>query len=121
MSVFILIGLMLALCIVAIYLGTATYRKKRPELTDAVIIFIGTGGAVSAVRIIGFVLTGQFSHIIGTPSNLGIWALVPDDATLIVVGGLALGWVSIQTILESFKKVRAPALALGGAGTAGGD
>jgi hypothetical protein len=105
MSLFILISLVLALCIILCYVVTATYKKKRPELNDAVIILLGTGGAVSAVRIIGFVLTGQFSRIIVTTSDPGIWSLVPDDAALIVIGGLALAWVSAQTIFESFNKM----------------
>jgi hypothetical protein len=108
MSLFVLASLVLAFSIIVIYLVTAAYKKKRPELNDAVIILIGTGGAVSATRIIGFVLTGQFSRLIAAPSDPGIWSLVPDDAGLIAIGGLALALVSIQTIFESFKKVRAP-------------
>ncbi len=92
---------------VGCYLPTALYRKKRPELNDAVVVFLGAGGVVSAIRIIGAVFTGQFSQLTVGTQTKSIWALVPDDAVQIVLGGFALAWVSIETILQSFDNIEA--------------
>jgi len=92
---------------VGCYLATALYKKKRPELNDAVVVFLGAGGVVSAVRIIGAVFTGQFSQLTVSTQTKSIWTLVPDDAVQIVLGGFALAWVSIETILQSFDNIEA--------------
>jgi len=105
MSPFVLAGLILAVMSVGCYLAAAFYKKKRPELNDAVVVFLGAGGVVSAVRIIGAVFTGQFSQLTVTTQAKSIWTLVPDDAVQIVLGGFALAWVSIETILQSFGNI----------------
>jgi hypothetical protein len=53
------------------------------------------------------VFTGQFSQLTVGTQTKSIWALVPDDAVQIVLGGFALAWVSIETILQSFDNIEA--------------
>lgn len=106
MSPFTLAGLVLAGFSVCAYVTAAWHKGKRPELNDAVVVFLGAGGLVSAIRIIGAVVTGQFAKFPGRPANDSIWTLVPDDAVQIVLGGVALAWVSIQTMLQSFINIK---------------
>jgi hypothetical protein len=102
MSPFTLAGLVLAGFSVCAYVVLAWQRGKRPELNDVVVVFLGAGGVVSAIRIIGAVITGHFSKSPIAPANDSVWTLVPDDAAQIVLGGVALAWVSLQTILQIF-------------------
>jgi hypothetical protein len=106
MNLFILIGLVASACLIIIYVLVAARTKRRPELNDAVIIILGTGGAVSAVRLMGVVLSGNLVDELPHVSIHTFWSLEPDDAVQVFLGALALGWVSIQTIFESFKKVQ---------------
>jgi hypothetical protein len=105
MNVFVLTGLALATLSIIFYVLLGYYNKKVPILNDAVVIFLGVGGIVSAIRIIGAVFSGQFAELPITDGRHSVWSLVPDDAIQIVLGGVALAWVSAQTIVGGFRGV----------------
>jgi hypothetical protein len=69
-------------------------------------VFIGAASMSGALRLIGFVLTGPFSKLVSQRPDNSWWTLSSEDAVFIVIGGLALGWVSVQTIWDTFGKIR---------------
>ena len=99
-------GLALGLLLVIVYLVTAAKKQKKPELGDAVGIAAGAVSIMGAVRLIGFVFTDQFVKIASSPSSDKWWSLSVADALFLVIGGLALAWVSGQAIYINFAKVR---------------
>lgn len=105
MNLLLLAGLVIAILAVAVYVGMAAKKNKRPELVDGIVVFIGAVSVLGAIRLIGFVVTGQFAKIASTHQNDSLWSLSSEDAVFVVIGGIALAWVSIQTIWESFAKV----------------
>lgn len=106
MNRLLLAGLGLAICAVFIYIVTAARNGKKPELVDAIVVFIGAVSVFGAIRLIGFVFTDQFGAIVQTNHAHSLWSLGAEDAVLVVIGGIALVWVSAQTMIESFAKVR---------------
>jgi hypothetical protein len=101
-----LVGLVLALAAVVAYVVTAAYKQKKPELVGGIVVFIGAVGIPGAVRLIGFVFTDQFTNVAALSHSSSWWSLSLEDAVFLVIGGIALAWVSVQTIWESFDKVR---------------
>lgn len=105
MNILLLAGIVFAILLVLAYVATAAKKDKKPELVDGIVVFVGAVSVLGAVRLAGFVIAGDFAKIASTNHSANIWALSSEDAVFIVIGGLALGWVSIQTIMESFAKL----------------
>jgi hypothetical protein len=101
-----LAGLIIALLAVAVYVGVAAHKNKRPELVDGIVVFVGAVSVLGAIRLIGFVFTEQFAKIASKPHDGSLWSLSSEDAVFVVIGGIALAWVSVQTIWESFAKIK---------------
>lgn len=106
MSRLFIFGLALALIAVGTYVVIAIKNKKKPELADAVVVCIGIVSIIGAVRLTGFVFTKQFEVMAKASSHQGMFSLSTDDALLVMIGGIALIWVSVQTVWQSFSKVR---------------
>jgi len=85
------LGLLLAVIAVAVYVVVAAQKGRAPELSCAIVVLLGVFGLQGAVRLFGIALTGQLDKI-------------AEDPGLLVIGGIALAWVSIQTIFEVFSK-----------------
>jgi hypothetical protein len=100
-----LVGLLLAVLAVGIYVAFAVKHGKPPELPAAIIVFIGVFSLLGAARLVGFALTDQLDDIASKINENALWKLSPEDSALLVIGGIALAWVSIQAILESFTKL----------------
>jgi hypothetical protein len=100
-----LIGLVLAVLAVGIYVAFAVKHGKPPELSSAIIVFIGAFSLIGAARLMGFALTDQLEKITSKFNDNALWQLSPEDSALLVIGGIALAWVSIQAIVESFTKL----------------
>ncbi|HKI03090.1 MAG TPA: hypothetical protein VKK31_14030 [Thermoanaerobaculia bacterium] len=105
MNLLLLAGLVIALLAVIVYVSVAAQKNKRPELVDGIVVFVGAVSVLGAIRLIGFVFTGQFAQVTSAPHNGSLWSLSSEDAVFVVIGGIALAWVSVQTIWESFTKV----------------
>jgi hypothetical protein len=105
-SPFIFLGLISGLILVVIYLLLARRNAEKPELADAINIIFGTMGFFGSIRLMGFVFSGEFVNFLKAPHADTVWSLTDEDATLLVIGGLALAWVSIQTIIDSFSKIK---------------
>lgn len=102
-------GLAVGLVVCLLYIGTALCRKKKPELSQAANLVFSAIGAVGAVRLIGFVFTGNFSAMVkmaATAASVDLmWNISDEDAAFLVIGGIALAWVSIQAIWQAFAEV----------------
>src|SRR5581483_8039945 len=105
MNRLLLAGLVFAILTVMVYVGVAVRNRRRPELADGILVFIGAVSVFGAIRLIGFALTGQFAKIVSQSSDNSWWILSSEDAVFIVIGGLALAWVSVQTIWDTFAKL----------------
>jgi hypothetical protein len=87
------------------YVFLAIRNKKLPELADGIQIFVGVVGLFGAFRLTGFAFSGQFSLLVKQSPKNTVFSFSEDDVTLIVVGGIAVAWVSIQTIIASYRKI----------------
>lgn len=105
MSLFLFYSIILAIILIVGYIILGVRNKKSTTLEDIVQIFFGGLGVCTAIRLIGFVLSGQFSILVKQVKNDNIFSFSEEDAVYIVLGGIAIGWVSVQTMLGSFKKV----------------
>jgi hypothetical protein len=100
-----LAGLLLAVLSVVVYVVVALRHGKPPDLPSAIIVFIGIFSLIGATRLVAFALTDQLEKMASKTSDDTPWKLSPEDSALIVIGGITLGWVSIQAIVESFIKI----------------
>ena len=98
-------ALLIAVLAVLIYLTVAVRNGKTPDLPSGIIVFIGVSSVLGAARLICLALVGQSGKMTSEFNRDALWRLSSEDAALMVIGGIALGWVSVQAILESFSKV----------------
>ena len=101
------LGILLGLATVLVYLGCAAHKKRKAELSTAISIFVAAASLIGAVRLMGFVLFDDLTRVIkAAGESNSLWSISSEDAIFLVIGGLALGWVSIQTVWEGFAKLR---------------
>lgn len=94
------------LILIAIYTALGIFNKKSmPLLEDIIQVFLGAVGLFGAIRLMGLVLSGQFSILVRQTTKNSILSFSEEDVVLIMIGGLAVAWVSLQTIIASYKKV----------------
>jgi hypothetical protein len=98
-------ALLLAVLSVGIYVAIAAWNEKSPELPAAIVIFIATFSLLGAARLVGLALTDQLEKIASRPEDDALSNLSPEDAALLVIGGIALAWVSVQAMMESFAGI----------------
>jgi hypothetical protein len=87
---------------VGIYVVIAAWNEKSPELPAAIVIFIATFSLLGATRLVGLALTDQLEKMASRSEDDALSNLSPEDAVLLVIGGIALAWVSVQAMTESF-------------------
>lgn len=98
-------GLGIAVLVTVIYITIALYKKTKPDLPTAITILISTASVLGAVRLAGFAFTDQFKRVIQAQDSNSWWSLGPEDAVFLVIGGLALGWVSLQEVCRGFREL----------------
>jgi len=98
-------GLIFGLAMFVAYICRAFHLKKRPDLTEGGSVFIGSIALASAVRLIGFALTGEFNKLVKLSHDDGWWAANSEDVAFIVLGGAALAFISCDAVIKSFKKL----------------
>jgi hypothetical protein len=80
-----------SLLFISVYLGLSFRYKQRPELAHAVIIAMSCSGVVAAI---GLGTLAYFSP----PEALGV---LRDSKASILIGTLAMTWVSIASMIAS--------------------
>ena len=87
---FLLAGLVLFGVVISLYLYCSLSKhRKSPDLGDAVSLFLSCNGVAAGAKV-GY---------LGLMAKSG--TLLGDDRTYILLGGLAVIWVSTQTIFRS--------------------
>jgi hypothetical protein len=84
------------------YVVWALCKRTKPDLPTGINIFAATAGVAGAVRLVGYSFTEAYKKLSETPLSNGMWSMSSDDIAFLVVGGLALGWVSCQQIWLAF-------------------
>ena len=112
MSGLVAIGLVCSIGVVIGYVATAGVKRKKPELCDAMSVFLSSVSFLAAVRLIGCAFSSSFAKVIAAQSDVEeFWKLTQEDLPLVALAGIALGWVSIQVIWEVFAKLRTDSVA----------
>jgi len=107
MNLLSLVGLIVATFVVGMYVAVAVRNQKKPELGEGLKVFVGAVSVFGAIRLFGCALTGQFSRLASSNAGDTLWSLSSEDAVFVVIGAIALAWVSIQAVWEGFASVRA--------------
>jgi hypothetical protein len=100
-----LAALLLAVISVGIYVAIAAWNEKSPELPAAIVIFMATFSLLGASRLVGLALTDQLEKMAARSEDEALSNFSPEDAALLVIGGIALAWVSVQAMMASFAKI----------------
>jgi hypothetical protein len=103
MSRYLIAGLILGAICSLIYTIVTVYNiKKMPGLADIVQIFLSAIGILGGIKVIWFVISGDFSNIVKTYSQKSTLSISEDDTAYFFIGGLALSWVSLDAIVRQF-------------------
>jgi len=114
-------GLIGGLVAVAAYVCVAVKHAQKAQLNDAALIFISAFAITGAIRLLAFALSGTFNALLKKSTEENWSSAAPEDAAFIVLGGLALAWVSFEGMYGPFKAILKPTAGTGsGAGTGAG-
>ena len=94
-------GLLGGTAAIVVYLSICGRYKKNPALAHAIELLISSLGVSTGVKIGYMVLSGELSAAM----KPGTTVLTPDDLYYFVIGGFALIWVSIDTIVKRIWNV----------------
>lgn len=81
-----------ALILSAIYMYVAWKKRKTPQLVNVCLMFGGSLGVVSGLKLDFLVCVDEIKMQGGN-----------DDKIAIIMGGLAICWVSVLTIRDGFR------------------
>jgi hypothetical protein len=99
MSPYLLGGLICgALCSI-VNISIAASRKKTPVLSQSIELVISAVGASGGMKICGLVISGKLSAALKTSPI----PLSEDDLIYIFLGGIALIWVSFESIIRRLR------------------
>jgi hypothetical protein len=128
MNKFLIIGLSIGVLCTIAYICLSVSAKKNPDLKRAFELFIAAVGITAGVKICWYVGTG---HLGDSLKKAGV-PLADEDLVYFFLGGVALVWLSVDTIFDRLwaaygvlksSRVAAPpppppppALAMGAAG-----
>lgn len=95
MNGFLLYGIALGGVVVIIYLGLSVFCTQKPVVGHAIEMLITSVGAVGGFKICRYAVTGELTTALRTIS-----AMSPEDVVYFFVGGFALLWISVETIVR---------------------
>lgn len=99
-------GLFAGLLVLVVYLATAAFKRKKPELGAGINILACAIGTAGAVRLIVVVLTEKLEDMAAATPLAGQYvSLSAEDAGIIIMGAIALTWTCCQTICEKFGEL----------------
>jgi hypothetical protein len=101
----VLAGTLFGLVSVLGYLAMAAAAKRKPSLGDAVLVVIGAFSIPGALKMVCFVFTDQFHTLAHSNTEQSAFALGEEDVVFLIIGAMALLWVSVQTIIDAFSKL----------------
>lgn len=105
MSRLTLAGLLFGVLGVVGYVCFAYRCRAKPDLARATNIFISFVSLAATVRLLGFALSGEFADSLKAQPQGNSWSVSADDTLFIVLGSLALAWVSVQTVWAYYDEL----------------
>lgn len=84
------VGVALGLVVLAAFFQRGRKTRRFPTLTEGVVVFLACNGVVMGVRVCEFALRST--------------CIKSSDATAIFVGGLAVAWVAVETIVRNWRQ-----------------
>ena len=90
-NAYVLAGVILGSVLVGLYLFASLRRKNTPNLRDAAVLFLASCGASAGVKL-----------CVMSVSSASLAAL-NEERAYIFLGGLAVVWISSETIIRVFK------------------
>lgn len=107
MSSYLFAGLIVAVVLIVAYVVQASRKKRVADISKGLEIGLSTIGCTGGVKILVFVLTGEFSKLIklGETSSLVTLKLSEEDNVFLFIGGIALIWINAQIVLRQFKEL----------------
>jgi hypothetical protein len=108
MSAFFILGLVAGMVFVLVYIGMVAMLKEAPELGAALELLVSALGVFGGIRVCSYILSGKIS----TTYSGGAIALSEEDMTYFLVGGFALIWISLATVVRRFWPLSAKIRAL---------
>lgn len=96
MNGYLLAGFILGGVLIAVRVGIGIKQKKRPGLETAVILMISALSIATGVKVIKICITAD-----------SLRPFADEDRVYIALGGIALIWVSVGTIVAGLRRVSA--------------
>ena len=92
------VGLIVGAIVCAMYVLRARSNGHEPALQSGVNVFLASGAAVAAVRLI---------YVAWTATDTDFEPFGSDDRVYVVLGGVALFWVSAAEVFRQYRSVDA--------------
>ncbi len=80
------------LCVLAYVLTTVRHQTRKVLLSDGVMLFLATSGIAAGIKVCTIAL------------NRSLLTTLKEERTYIFLGGLAVIWVSVDTVIRIFRE-----------------
>ena len=105
MNGFFLWGLIFGFVCLSAYIAGAVFRKKTPILGHGIELLASGSGLLGGIKLCWLVFDGELSRLIHAASNGLSSIIAPEDILYFLVGGVALGWISLESIIKRLHAV----------------
>ncbi len=100
MNGFFLWGLICGIACLATYVVLMFLRKRQPLLGHGIELLASGTGLLGGIKLCWLVFDGELSRLIqAVPSGMNS-VIAPEDVIYFLVGGVALGWLSLESIVK---------------------
>jgi len=102
MKGFLLWGLVFGAACMGIYVLLSVLQKKTPILAHGLELLLSGSGLFGGVKICWLVFSGELSKLIEAKPPGLLTSISPEDVMYFAVGGIALAWLSLETMVKRF-------------------
>ena len=103
MSRFFLWGLICGAAFMAAYILISIFRRKTPQLSHGIELLVSGSGLLGGLKLCWLVFDGELSRMIQTAPASALAGIGYEDAVYFLVGGVALGWLSLETVIKRLR------------------
>jgi hypothetical protein len=104
MGLLVRIGGGLAVAGIVTYVGCCAYKRKSPELTEAIHVAVCAVGLASAAKFMCMIFPDVAALVLANPNKLDC-GLNDEDALVMGIAIFATGWVSVKQGVRPFISV----------------
>ena len=108
MKGFLLWGLVFGFLCLGFYVALSVFQKKTPVMAHGFELLLSGSGLFGGIKICWFVFGGELSKLIEAKPLGSLTSISPEDVIYFAVGGIALGWLSLETIVKRFITFTTP-------------